>query len=49
MCISRGIRGQAFSAATQSLAIVPARLRGDAGAAARVMHLFGGKEEFHHV
>jgi len=50
--IDRGVRGQALSAATQSLAIVPARLRNDAGvvgAAALAMRLFEGKEEFHHV
>jgi hypothetical protein len=50
--IGRGVRSQALSAATQLLTILPARLRNDAGvvgAAALTMHLFAGKEEFHHV
>jgi glucokinase len=50
--IDRGVRQQALSAATQSLAILPAQLRNDAGvvgAAALAMHLFAGKEGFHHV
>jgi glucokinase len=50
--IDRGVRQQALSAATQSLTILPAQLRSDAGvigAAALAMHLFAGKEEFDHV
>jgi glucokinase len=50
--IDRGVHQQALSTATQSLAILPAQLRNDAGvvgAAAFAMHLFAGKEGFQNV